>query len=399
MYCNLNSDTKEVLELAYWQRPPMHQASNPRDLIYALLGLASDPTVIDTCYNLGVEYAFVSATRLLLSRGFTEILCSFKPYISSQIVSSEAFPSWAYDWSTRSISSFGKYTACGNTKPELSFKEHPGLEGKETISLKGLRFGYVTTTGDSFSVVASAAGLEAQVIQTGNIELQPPSTEGEQTIGKQIRREYQQLGVKATTETEKLFNDAPFHVAVFWIWWIKWVSKLWDLAKGIIRNQNERRAWKSVLGLLLRNKLPDLKGLAEAETLHNLTDPRFWAKTSPNASQQPNLAARSGNSAAEPVAWPNVEAVQSLFRSAWGMRPLALTGDFDLYGGYLGYGPESAEPGDEVVIFYGVTAPLVLRKVDEAATTHKIIGPAYVSGIMEGNFMDADALGRKYVLI
>jgi hypothetical protein len=79
MYCNLNCDINKVLELAYRQRPPMHQATNPRDLIYALLGLVSGPTGIEVRYDLSVEYAYLSATRLLLSQGFTEILLSFKP--------------------------------------------------------------------------------------------------------------------------------------------------------------------------------------------------------------------------------------------------------------------------------------------------------------------------------
>jgi hypothetical protein len=73
------------------------------------------------------------------------------------------------------------------------------------------------------------------------------------------------------------------------------------------------------------------------------------------------------------------------------MRPLALDG------GHLSYGPESAEPGDEIVIFYGVKAPLVVRKVD--GTAYKILGPAHVCGVMQGQFMDTNPPGQKYVLI
>ena len=71
----------------------MHQATNPRDLIYALLGLVSGPKGIKVRYNLSVEYAYISATRLLLLQGFTEILHSFKPYISSEAITSKTFPS------------------------------------------------------------------------------------------------------------------------------------------------------------------------------------------------------------------------------------------------------------------------------------------------------------------
>jgi hypothetical protein len=100
---------------------------------------------------------------------------------------------------------------------------------------------------------------------------------------------------------------------------------------------------------------------------------------------------KDGKATAEPEPRLSVEAVQSLFRSAWGIRPLALDR------GHLSYGPESAEPGDEIVIFCGVKAPLVVRKVD--GTAYKILGPAHVCGVMQGQFMDTNPPGQKYVLI
>jgi hypothetical protein len=392
MYCNLNCDINKVLELAYWQRPPMHQATNPRDLIYALLGLVSGAKGINVRYNLGVEYAYISATRLLLSQGFTEILLSFKPYISSEAITSETFPSWAYDWSTRGISSFGQYAACGHTQPALSFIEFPGLECNVAMTLRGSKCGYVTAASYSFSAVASTAGFTPQVIQIGNINLQPPSAGEKQTFSEQIHWEYCQLHVNVPiADTEKLFNDSAFPVALFWIWWIKWVTALWSFALANLGQQDDRKLLNSALELLLRKASTDLKGLAAARHLHDLIDPHFWSNTVPNTSQQIITEMEDGNATAEPETRLSVEVVQSLFRSAWGMRPLALDG------GHLSYGPESAEPGDEIVIFYGVKAPLVVRKVDE--TAYKILGPAYVCGVMQGQFMDTNPPGQKYVLI
>ena len=392
MYCNLNCDISKVLELAYWERPPMHKATNSRDLIYALLGLASGPKGINVRYNLSVEYAYISATRLLLSQGFTEILLSFKPYISSEAVASETFPSWAYDWSTRGISSFGKYAACGHTQPELSFIQFPGLECNVAMTLRGSKCGYVTATSYSLSAVASAAGITPQAIQTGNINLQPPSAEEKQTFSEHIRWEYRQLHVNVPiADTEKLFNDFVSHIAPFWVWWIKWVPALWRFATVNLCQQDDHRVLNSALELLLRKASTDLKGLAAARNLQDLIDPQFWSNIVPNTSQQFNTEMEDGNATAELATRPSVEAVQSLFRSAWGMRPLALDG------GHLSYGPESAEPGDEIVIFDGVEAPLVLRKVEE--TAYKILGPAHVCGVMQGQFMDTNPPGQKYVLI
>ncbi|PMD32089.1 hypothetical protein L207DRAFT_640401 [Hyaloscypha variabilis F] len=396
MYCNLNCNIKKVLELAYWQRPPMHQATNPRDLIYALLGLVSGPKGIKVRYNLSVDYAYISATRLLLSQGFTEILLSFKPYkpeISTEPITSEAFPSWAYDWSTRGISSFGQYAACGPTQPALSFRQFQDLESNVTMTLRGSECGYVTATSYPFSAVAKTAGFTPEVIRIGNINRQPPSAGGKQTFGEQIRWEYFQNHINVPIpDIEKLFKDSTFPIALFWIWWIKWVTALWNFALVNSYQQDDRKVLNSVLELLLRKASTDLKGgLATAGNLHDLIDPNFWSNIVPNTSQQFNTETEDGNATAEPETRLSVEVVQSLFRSAWGMRPLALDG------GQLGYGPESTEPGDEIVIFYGVKAPLVVRKVDGAA--YKILGPAHVCGVMQGEFMDTNPPRQKYVLI
>jgi hypothetical protein len=356
----LNCDISKVFELAYWEQLPIHKATNSRDLICALLGLAIGSKGINIRYNLSVEYAYISATRLLLSQGFTEILLSFKPYISSEAVASETFPSWAYDWSTRGISSFGEYAACGHTQPALSFIQFPGSEYNVAMTLRGSKCGYVAATGRSLFDVASAVGITPQAIQTGNINLQPPSAEEKQ-------------------------------IAPFWVWWIEWVPALWRFATANLCQQDDHRVLNSVLELLLRKASTDLKGLAAARILQDLINPQFWSNIVPSISQQFNIDMEDGNATAERAARPSDEEVQSLFRSAWGMRPLALDG------GHLSYGPESAEPSDEIVIFDGVKAPLVLRKVDE--TAYKILGPAHVCGVMQGQFMDANPPGQKYVLI
>jgi hypothetical protein len=84
-------------------------------------------------------------------------------------------------------------------------------------------------------------------------------------------------------------------------------------------------------------------------------------------------------------------ASQSLFLSAWGMMPVALDSE------HAGYVPETAQLGDEVVVSYGVKAPLVIRKVDEKF--YRIIGPAHVCGVMQGEVVITIAPGQTYVLV
>lgn len=54
--------------------------------------------------------------------------------------------------------------------------------------------------------------------------------------------------------------------------------------------------------------------------------------------------------------------------------------------GHLGFGPNTVKPGDLVCVLYGGKVPFVLRKVGEE---HRLVGPAYVEGIMEGEVVES----------
>jgi hypothetical protein len=64
----------------------------------------------------------------------------------------------------------------------------------------------------------------------------------------------------------------------------------------------------------------------------------------------------------------------------------------------LGYAPETALEGDQIIVFYGVSSPLVIREVKSSYYT--IIGPAYVDGVMEGGFLrDGNPPSKAFMLI
>ncbi|KAM7203888.1 Heterokaryon incompatibility protein (HET) domain containing protein [Rhypophila sp. PSN 637] len=402
MNCNLNCDLPTILELAYRQRPPLLKASNPRDIVYALLGLASDgPIRIEPRYELGVEYAYASATRLLLSEGFTDILLSFKPYMSSEVdLSAETFPSWAFDWSTRGVStSFEKLKACGDTKPAISFRQFPGSEHKkETMVIRGYRFGYITKTADSFSHVATTVGFGEHIFPTGTTNMESPPSPKEIRISSSLvfdhlRQQYCHLNINPTLrDTEMFFNESAWPIGRYGLWWIKWVLGLWNLLMTHFDGQKEdvKDALKSVLELL---SVPQEEHHKYYSILHDLISPQVLLSsvshtTSPHHQEPVNIT------------------VQRAFRSAYGMRPLALNGIGGHGKRYLGYGPEPTEEGDELVVFEGVKAPLVLRKVRfspeittpgsivemaydaEGYYYHKIIGPAYICGVMQGQLFN-----------
>ncbi|KAJ4354369.1 uncharacterized protein N0V89_006104 [Didymosphaeria variabile] len=55
-------------------------------------------------------------------------------------------------------------------------------------------------------------------------------------------------------------------------------------------------------------------------------------------------------------------------------------------GGYLGLGPKDMRKGDIVVVVSGAEVPLILREVPEGG--YKLVGEAYVDGVMDGEVLD-----------
>jgi hypothetical protein len=73
---------RDVLTMAFYEPPPLHQATDPQDLIFARLGLVDDRTGITARYSkrkLDASSVFTEATTLLLQNGFLASLTAFKP--------------------------------------------------------------------------------------------------------------------------------------------------------------------------------------------------------------------------------------------------------------------------------------------------------------------------------
>ena len=58
--------------------------------------------------------------------------------------------------------------------------------------------------------------------------------------------------------------------------------------------------------------------------------------------------------------------------------------------------PETAVVGDVVCIFHGAEVPFVLRP--EANDRYRLLGEAYVHGIMDGEFMDTAPAIESFIL-
>lgn len=63
---------------------------------------------------------------------------------------------------------------------------------------------------------------------------------------------------------------------------------------------------------------------------------------------------------------------------------------FMMANGYMGLAPGEAKEGDRVIIVYGCSIPLLLRKVEEAGDEWRLVGECYVYGLMDGEAIAMD---------
>ncbi|KAK1054266.1 hypothetical protein LTR74_015967 [Friedmanniomyces endolithicus] len=379
--CSKALGLHEVLKLAFFDRS-MHSATDPRDLVYALLGLATNPQAIGVSYELGLDEVYIATARFLFGQGFTDSLITFRPYARSNDFLSKDFPSWAYDWSRRGLPSFARFKAAKDTRPRLSFVRHTGTVHNIAMSLKGTWIGRVVAVNEhKFSAVASAAGLSLEVIQSGRLQggARPLTTDEKRILGDLLARIHPTVQL-LPADVARLVSQSALPLGNFWCWWVWWTLSTWSLAKG---NTNE------VDELLLREAPPrvssnkDVMRLVSARDVAGLMDLQSWS----------NLLFTSITGAApgSQLTAFGIDIVESLFRSAWGTRPFALDT------GFLACAAEVVQVGDEVVIFHGVKAPLVIRRAGNDA--YRILGPAHVCGAMQGQLMGVASSSETYTLI
>ncbi|KAL5409402.1 hypothetical protein PMIN03_005961 [Paraphaeosphaeria minitans] len=388
--CMQKRSLVDVLGGAYFNDPPLHQATDPRDIIYARLGLAEISDAIKVEYGLSIAEVYTDASRFLLSKGSLDLLVNFRPYNFRKGVKDEGFPSWAYDWSRKGSNKFNKYTASGSMSQSVTVVPYQHSTYKHALVLSGIKIGNIRVTQERFSAAVLASGFKEGNVVKGS----PFAISGgyftwkKQMVMESIADTYMQLDISISgIDIEALFELRLLPLALFWCWWLRWIASLMALIKyAELHDRGVGPTSVNVAELIFREgpgalgSTDNFRHLGTKAGIVALADYQRWR----------SLLGHEYNGDGPDVSTINNFA-ESLFRSAWGMRPAVL------YGGRLGYVPEDARTNDDVVIFYGVKAPLVIRKV--ASDAYRIIGPAHICGAMQGGLMHAKLPRSEYKVI
>jgi hypothetical protein len=314
------------------------QATDPRDRIYALLGLANDtqelsirPDYSKSCRLVYTEFA----EAVLMVGDDLDILskCQFPRF-------QEGLPSWVPDWSTTfshriAAKSDHLFSASGISLPSLSISHDS--DGRRILVLAGARVDALHTVTRQFHSYIEGEG---PTLPHGSGYLR----EVESLLG-------QRSSIYSSTQREEALWRTPIGD--------------WDSTSNSPTNLKNQPARA---GDLMLNSYRALRGFSE----HLEGCGSDLLKSIPSAL----------------VSMRYLEVLECKSRR----RKMFITSQ-----GYLGLGPENMQPKDLICIFLGGHVPFIVRET-AVGGQYELIGEAYVYGIMDGEFMAKDPPIEHFML-
>ena len=307
------------------------ESSDPRDKIYALLGLATNDLGIRPDYNASVEEVFTDTTRRLI---FKENTVRFPVSILSEAQRGDdgqidTFPSWVPLWhltSSSTLSIASKATAGGERK-----QKDLSLDPKVLV-LEGFVVGTIKSStetpenGDHWALRTKGyINFVVQILQlVGPLNI--PYVNGDSLL---------KVIAKVLTAGGG-FGENYF---------------LYDFDRKVhlfLNNPSVPEADK----IDCRSRIHDLRRRIQDAIL----DLQDFAKDSDTV-------------------------YEPRFYAAINRRRV-----FCLYEGFLGLGPNSLQEEDIVCVLYDARQPFILRKIDDC--TFRFIGECYLHGIMDGEALE-----------
>jgi hypothetical protein len=309
--------------LIYLMRSLRHfQATDPRDKVFALLGIAADTKALGLHpdYRKSCEEVYTDFARTLIQNGYIELLslCEFPKQIPG-------LPSWVPDWSRESYRSpLQQRSLDRSTQPHKTILE-PGFSASGMNYTTDLKGGH--TIGRNMPLLLPAAFL-------GEVRRLGMSWERE-AVGRWLH-DLQSLSY--------LISDA------------------FKLPSG-----REQAVWRAAI--------------ADQDIRQGIKKPRLseeTIRTAHEALKNKDLTIVDAQTLIGAGLSDYCQQLQVIARSR---RPLLASGSF------LGIGPHETELGDLVFILLGAGVPYILRRHSQDGKL-RLIGEAYVHGVMDGEAME-----------
>jgi hypothetical protein len=341
---NEGTPLMDLMGSLYANKKDPVDATDPRDRVFALLGIAEDDMGLQPNYDLTCAEVYIEVTSAMLQSGDIELLSYCRPHLNNLRV-----PSWVVDWT----SEIGHYLNPSERRSS-GLRPNPYYETEE--------FGDVQVSIQTESEpVLSLRGTLVDRIQLT-------------TQGWQENRTF-------------CYQDLNSLAASLESWAPAGPSLSRDVAEIILRHVVCRR-W-----LLMLQALMSSSKIEGSINMDDLT----WEILSCGDKHDDGI--KNGN---RPENF--VEAMKLLAASEDSMNYLhdmQNRGHFFYIAGiieskaqncracysengYFGYVPEPAQTADFIVVFVGATVPFVVRPTEHVR--YKLLGPACIQGVMESDY-------------
>lgn len=326
------------------------RATDPRDHIYALLGIASNTEQLGIIpdYNKSVEDIYTEVTGKILEHNFDLLLMS-------QRGKSQQVPSWVPDWrqdlkeSPGNCAGFQKpFRAYGQVQPILpSLRKDGPKDIPSILEVTGTRVDVVSYTG---AVFRKEETQNSSPKSTGLLSVQL------------FLAQIENLCHRSAALDSKIYGD----------------PKIW-LKDALVR-------------------IP----VGDCEKISPEGDRSRLSETSKSRYEALIAFLDMINNPAV-----DENQVSDTLMSGWSKFMMYLVDMYRLMdrrpfiteNGYVGVGPAAMLSGDAVSIFFGAHVPYVVRQESENPQRFSLVGDAYVYGIMDGEFMTTGFRQEVFELI
>ncbi|KAF9630693.1 Heterokaryon incompatibility [Lasiodiplodia theobromae] len=342
-------------------------ATDPRDKVFALLGLTSNPLSITPTYHDSKRQVYTkTATAIINASGNLDLLCQSPWGVAGTADRDASLPSWVPNFANAGYNSYILFAQRGIYAPA----------GDEQLQTP------CTTTDDG--------RLPLEGWDAGELRKLHPHALGLRTL--KMPDEVLREGIEAGNESLRLLlssSEDPHRRSE---------SQDGDDAEGHGSGAGLRRFEQYWRTLMLDCKRYPVTRLDEDDVRDLRPKWEAWLRI-PYVMKTWTLS--SGEVFSAPFSEKGREAEHGIrhhSEHAWGMR-FAVLED-----GRYAMMPRQAEEGDRVAVLKGAKTPVVLRMAEGMAqgdgkeVTWTLIGPCYVHGLMDGQILEKGRDTRTFVL-
>ncbi|KAF3005261.1 hypothetical protein E8E14_006012 [Neopestalotiopsis sp. 37M] len=299
--------------LGHWS----YEASDPRDRVYAILGLSSDLSTLglDSDYEKPCRVVYTTAAETIITKsGTIDIL-----YAVTWPKNVQSMPHWVPDWSISIPASFGlrqmgRFSASGKASRATPIFTSDRY-GNRILTVRGYEVGKVKTILSWRHY--ESRGSDDSVLETA------------------VRETVDLFHELAFLETEAYTSSSSRDEAL-------WRTPIADCDAVF----NIKRRYRPAATARMRESYNALMTLSSREACCDL----------------------------------RVRTYLHVMKLVSARRRLFVTDQ-----GYIGLGADELRKGDRICLLLGGDSPLILR--DTALSYQKLVGEAYVHGIMHGEFL------------